>query len=114
LIQACVAYAWPGNVRELQNFSKRYILLGDEDLAISEMSEGMETSPPAPGTIAKSGKLKSMVRDLKNGMEAVAIGDALEETNWKRKKAADLLGISYKALLYKMRQLEIQPRAPGK
>ena len=113
LIQACVAYGWPGNVRELQNFVKRYILLGDEDLAVSELTDGTATSVPAPDTAAKGGKLKSIVRNLKNGAEAIAISDALQETNWKRKKAADLLGISYKALLYKMRQLEIQPPAPS-
>ena len=48
--------------------------------------------------------LKSMVRGLKDGAETKAIAEALRQTNWRRKDAARLLGISYKALLYKMRQ----------
>ena len=112
LIQACLAYPWPGNLRELQNFVKRYIVLRDEELAISELTGGMEMSisgPSVPGDPGK--KLKSIVRNVKNGAEAMAITEALEQTGWKRKKAAIALGISYKALLYKMRQFELRPPA---
>jgi DNA-binding NtrC family response regulator len=111
LIQACLAYQWPGNIRELQNFVKRYCLLGDEDLAVSELTGEIKSSDLAPDAVVKLGKLKSLVRGLKNGAEAIAIAEALQQTNWRRKQAADLLGISYKALLYKMRQFEIQPPA---
>jgi two-component system response regulator AtoC len=108
LVQACLTYSWPGNLRELQNFVKRYIVLRDEELAISELTGGVEFGKlygaPDPGK-----KLKSIVRSVKNGAEAIAIAEALEQTNWKRKKAAILLGISYKALLYKMRQFELHP-----
>jgi len=112
LIQACLAYPWPGNLRELQNFVKRYIVLADEDLALAELTGNMESGPSAGAPAEPSKKLKSIVRSVKNGAEAVAIAEALQQTNWKRKQAAALLGISYKALLYKMRQLEIMP--PGK
>jgi DNA-binding NtrC family response regulator len=47
------------------------------------------------------------VRSLKDEAEMEAIADALEKTNWSRKEAARLLGISYKALLYKMRQFKL-------
>jgi DNA-binding NtrC family response regulator len=112
LIQACLAYPWPGNLRELQNFVKRYIVLRDEELAISELTGGMELGLSGPGSVATPGKkLKSIVRQVKNGAEAIAIAEALEQTGWKRKKAAATLGISYKALLYKMRQFELRPPA---
>ena len=52
--------------------------------------------------------MKSLARSAKDEAEAEAIGRALEETNWNRKKAALLLKISYKALLYKIRQYDIQ------
>jgi len=58
---------------------------------------------PAP----KEQGLKALVRGLKDEAEMEAIADALEKTNWCRKDAARMLGISYKALLYKMRQFNL-------
>ena len=51
-----------------------------------------------------------MVKTLKNGAEMEAIANALEESGWNRKRAASMLNISYKALLYKIRQYDIRPR----
>jgi len=56
---------------------------------------------------AREQGLKALVRSLKDGAEMEAIADALEKTHWCRKDAAKLLGISYKALLYKIRQYGI-------
>src|SRR6185369_1184153 len=113
LMQACLAYPWPGNLRELGNFVKRYLVLGDEKLAIHELqprSDGsgakFDGSPPRSSSSSESngcGGLKSLSRNAKDEAEAEAIAKALEETNWNRKKAAELLQISYKALLYKIR-----------
>jgi DNA-binding NtrC family response regulator len=111
LIQACLTYNWPGNLRELQNFVKRYIVLGDEELAISELTGGMELGKLAGSSGEAGNQLKSIVRSVKNEAEAIAITKALEQTGWKRKKAAALLGISYKALVYKVRQLQLSPPA---
>ena len=47
------------------------------------------------------------MRGLKDEAEMEAIADALEKTRWCRKDAAKMLGISYKALLYKMRQFNL-------
>ena len=57
--------------------------------------------------------LKEMVRNLKNGAEMEVIAQVLEETAWNRKRAATKLNISYKALLYKIRQYDIRPRQAG-
>jgi len=54
--------------------------------------------------------LKQLIKTLKNGAEMEAIANALEENGWNRKRAANSLNISYKALLYKIRQYDIQPR----
>jgi DNA-binding NtrC family response regulator len=56
---------------------------------------------------SNTGGLKSLSRTAKDEAEAEAIARALEETNWNRKQAAVLLQISYKALLYKIRQYGI-------
>jgi len=113
LMQACLDYSWPGNLRELINFIKRYLILGDEKLAINELHPKGDGSgahfdaTPRNGTQEGAGGLKSLARTAKDEAEAEAIAKALEETNWNRKQAAALLKISYKALLYKIRQYGI-------
>jgi DNA-binding NtrC family response regulator len=115
MLAACATYSWPGNLRELGNFIKRYLVLGDEKLAINELqprSDGsgaqFDASPPRNGNVVESGGgLKSLARSAKDEAEAEAISKALDETNWNRKQAAVLLQISYKALLYKIRQYGI-------
>lgn len=118
LLQACAVYPWPGNLRELGNFIKRYLVLGDEKLAINELQprsdgSGAQFDPGAARGSSEasggssSGGLKSLARSAKDEAEAEAIAKALDETNWNRKQAAALLQISYKALLYKIRQYGI-------
>ncbi len=113
LIEAAAKYPWPGNLRELENFVKRYLILGDEAQILKEL-EGTGTlgaSPlEAPPSTAKNGTgdLKSMVRNLKDEAEIEAISKALERTKWNRKEAARALNISYKALLYKIRQYGLE------
>ncbi|HZD31172.1 MAG TPA: sigma 54-interacting transcriptional regulator, partial [Candidatus Angelobacter sp.] len=113
LVKACESYPWPGNIREMENFVKRYLVLGDENAAVAELERGSEPAPeplavtrPAP----PNSDLKQMVKSLKNGAEMEAIANALEENAWNRKRAASVLNISYKALLYKIRQYDIRPR----
>ena len=69
-------------------------------------------SPREEAAPAREQGLKALVRSLKDEAEMEAIGDALEKTHWCRKDAAKMLGISYKALLYKMRQFNLDtPRS---
>jgi two-component system, NtrC family, response regulator AtoC len=112
LLQACAEYNWPGNLRELSNFIKRYLVLGDEKAAITELhprtdGTGAQFDAEAQNAGASVGGLKSLARSAKDEAEAEAITKALDETNWNRKQAAVLLKISYKALLYKIRQYGI-------
>src|SRR6266852_5642637 len=113
LLAACHEYSWPGNLRELSNFVKRYLILGDEKLAVAELNPKNDNNGGAHGEYGaklsgdQSGGLKSLARSAKDEAEAEAITKALEETNWNRKQAAALLQISYKALLYKIRQYGI-------
>jgi two-component system response regulator AtoC len=110
LLQACHNHNWPGNLRELNNFLKRYLILGDESLAVSELlprNDGTGGTPGEPSRTSDPGGLKSLARSAKDEAEALAITRALEQTNWNRKQAAAILQISYKALLYKIRQYGI-------
>jgi len=111
LLEACQSYSWPGNLRELNNFLKRYLILGDENLAAAELRPRPDGNGGAGDSGARSteagGGLKSLARTAKDEAEGEAIRAALEQTNWNRKQAAALLQISYKALLYKIRQYGI-------
>jgi len=110
LVEACLRHTWPGNLRELENFVKRYLILGDESLVLNEL-KALPSSSPTETSIriqaAAGGDLKTLVRGLKGEAEAEAISQALDRTKWNRKEAARLLQISYKALLYKIRQYNI-------
>ena len=71
-------------------------------------NDGAAGSPGNPsGQRTDPGGLKSLARSAKDEAEAEAITKALEQTNWNRKQAAAILQISYKALLYKIRQYGI-------
>jgi two-component system, NtrC family, response regulator AtoC len=124
VIEAAVRYTWPGNLRELENFVKRYVIMEESEGSLRELLEMTEAqqrmTPNSEETAApREQGLKALVRSLKDEAEMEAIGNALEKTNWCRKDAAKMLGISYKALLYKMRQFNldtgrnVRASAPG-
>src|ERR1700677_4505917 len=111
LMQALSRHSWPGNLRELENTIKRFLVLADEEAIINEL---IPWQPTASSTAASdesvgSGGLKFLVRNLKGGAESAAIAQTLEGTGWNRKAAASDLQISYKALLYKIKQYSLTP-----
>jgi transcriptional regulator with PAS, ATPase and Fis domain len=127
LVRACLRYTWPGNLRELGNFVKRYMVLQDQALAIAELEENQAGAAMArefdqADDLVRPGEgLKSLVQTLKERAEPRIIERVLIATKWNCKMAAIQLKISYKALLYKMKQYHIFPpgvtgpglRAPG-
>ncbi|MBV9669913.1 MAG: sigma 54-interacting transcriptional regulator, partial [Acidobacteriales bacterium] len=104
LMVACMSHNWPGNLRELENFVKRWLVLGDEQVLLQEFLPARQDV-----VMADVGGLKDLVRSMKDDAEAIAIARALETTRWNRKQAANELKISYKALLYKIRQYNLSP-----
>jgi DNA-binding NtrC family response regulator len=117
LIRACMQHSWPGNLRELGNFVKRYLVLQDEAQAIAELeitNAGAQLAASLDdedSMIGSGDDLKSMVQNLKERAEPKVIERVLIATKWNCKTAAMQLKISYKALLYKMKQYRIFP--PG-
>jgi DNA-binding NtrC family response regulator len=111
LMNRMTEHNWPGNLRELENVVNRYLVLGEEkaileELAPSSLNQG---GAGAPVESANGAGLKALVKNLKGDAESAAIAQVLEGTGWNRKAAANDLQISYKALLYKIKQYDLTP-----
>jgi two-component system, NtrC family, response regulator AtoC len=96
-------YHWPGNIRELENLVKRYVILGSEDVISSDLaprsSDFFNPEIPLDGQIS----LKKLTRQAVRELERKVILKVLQNHHWNRKQAARALSISYRALLYKIR-----------
>jgi transcriptional regulator with PAS, ATPase and Fis domain len=111
LLHTLSEHSWPGNLRELENVVNRYLVLGDEKAIVDELAPAAAYQGAA-GTAAEAPSgagLKAMVKSLKGDAESTAIAQVLEGVGWNRKAAANDLQISYKALLYKIKQYDLSP-----
>ncbi|KPL18892.1 MAG: hypothetical protein AMJ92_05745 [candidate division Zixibacteria bacterium SM23_81] len=110
-------YHWPGNVRELENLVKQIVVRGDESIIartiprqVSSQPVSAEENSPYPElTNAPHGvPLKQATQQAVERTEKALIKSVLNRTNWNRKKAAELLKISYRSLLYKIKEYQIR------
>jgi transcriptional regulator with PAS, ATPase and Fis domain len=131
IIDKLIAYHWPGNVRELQNILKRFMILGSSEDSLDDMLIDGETRPQTAELSTSAGQILSqadlLAFDANNPpdlsslslkkikkkaivrVEKEIISYVLEKTGWNRSKATKILNISYKTLLYKIKNLEIEP-----
>ena len=131
VIDKLATYHWPGNVRELQNVLKRLMILGNSEDSLEEMLMGTPIRPRTGGLPAaaeqppspmdflgfdinqppdlSSLSLKKIKKKAMDHVEREVIAYVLDKTGWNRSKATKVLNISYKTLLYKIRDLGIEP-----
>jgi two-component system response regulator AtoC len=118
-------YAWPGNIRELENTLKSFSVLRDEESFFAKLRNQYSAADPVSGLVPEhiaplatgySGEpiarlpLKEVTKEAARRAETDTILDVLSYTRWNRRKTAALLKISYKALLNKIREYEIEDR----
>ena len=102
-------YHWPGNIRELENLVKRYVILGNEEVIATDLvarePEYLTPDIDYDGPIS----LKKLTRQAVRQLERKVILKVLQSHHWNRKQSARTLGISYRALLYKIREAGLPP-----
>jgi two-component system, NtrC family, response regulator AtoC len=102
-LQIMQQYAWPGNIRELENVVRRMVAVGS-DSAVSDLGS-LATAARESNDNGEKLSLKQTSREASRHAEKELILKVLSRTHWNRKRAAQQLQISYKALLYKLRQM---------
>jgi len=103
-LDSLAAYHWPGNVRELENLAIKFIAVGSTRIDPEDFPANTLRGNGASGARHPS-PLKVAARKALRRTERELILEALERTHWNRKKAAQDLQISYKSLLYKIKQI---------
>ncbi len=113
LLRLFIQYDWPGNIRELENLVKQYVILSSEESIATELlnrSQNQFSSViPDNGSIS----LKKLTRQAVQELEQKIILDALQAHQWNRKRAARALNISYRALLYKIKEGGLATKRSG-
>ena len=127
-MERMLTYDWPGNIRELENLCKRFVLVGNEIQILRELTTRRpETTDPLTVTASAAvGSLNSVAappsREVSSqGLSLLEVGrraawaaerrailSMLEETHWNRREASRRLQVSYKALLNKIKQIQLE------
>ena len=102
-LEKLASYRWPGNIRELENVARKLAVFGDAEMALSDLPWADHFHGNDIGSRPTS--LKMAARAASQQAERELIRQALERTRWNRKRAARELQISYKSLLYKIKQI---------
>ncbi|MDF1544174.1 MAG: sigma-54 dependent transcriptional regulator [bacterium] len=115
-------FSWPGNVRQLENMIKQVVVRGDETIIADLIRSASGGSPQRTagsgeisrvagstdtGLVSDTYSLKERIGQIVAREEKALIGEVLQKTNWNRRRAAELLEISYRSLLYKIKDYKL-------
>ncbi len=110
LLRLLESHSWPGNIRELENLVERYVILGSEEAVSAELLHWEHTHVASEMPNSGPIHLKKVTRQAVRELERKIILNVLEANLWNRKRAAGDLKISYRTLLYKIRQAGLPPK----
>ncbi len=105
LMKVLEAYHWPGNIRELENLMKRYVILEDEQTIVSALRHMEDIHHPSiDEAVDIHTPLRIQTKRVTQTLERRIIMNVLQANCWNRRKTARSLDISYRALLYKIKE----------
>ena len=116
LVKLLECYHWPGNVRELENLAKRYVVLEDEEQILAALREPRAGAARSEDLFDLGAPLKVQTKRAVQDLERRIILGVLQANHWNRRKAARSLEISYRGLLYKIKEAglpQIRPNKPS-
>jgi two-component system response regulator AtoC len=111
MLEALMVYDWPGNLRELQNIARNFAVMGDAEEIIAELDSRLRMRPAVLPPRQPSLSLKEQVKGASQKLESEIILRTLERHRWNRRRAAQSLKISYRSLLYKMKNCNLRVEA---
>jgi two-component system, NtrC family, response regulator AtoC len=109
IVEFLMDHSWPENLRELQTAIKTFVAIGDQSISLAALKAAASTAKS--NGRRKPLSLKDVTRAASAQIERQLISEVLVATGGNRKRAADELGISYKALLYKLKQVGAEYQA---
>jgi two-component system response regulator AtoC len=101
-------YKWPGNIRQLENMIRSYVLIGDEEALAADLVPAIPAGIVPEIDLGKPISLKQITKAATRGLEKEIILKVLQANGWSRRKTAQWLNISYRSLLYKLQESEVQ------
>lgn len=106
-VESLTEHAWPGNVRELQNVARAWLVNPDPGAIQVQLARRKRKIPPG-GALGQPVALKQRVREASKRLEGEIILQSLAQNRWNRRRTAESLNISYRSLLYKMKDCDIR------
>ena len=94
---------WPGNLRELENWIARAVILGGDEALVVELKRQLKPSKRPAGRQHRLNSLKDRANPATSLVTGALILKALQANRWNRRKAAEELRMSYRALLFRLR-----------
>ncbi len=98
------SYDWPGNIRQLENIIRSHVIIGNEEALSAQLVPSSRGTVSTEIDLDESVSLKEITRRATQDLERQIILKVLQANNWNRKRTASWLQISYRSLLYKLRE----------